>query len=116
MKRTFAVLGLALAMVLPALARDNKTVTGEVIDVQCYTKSADNVGAKHEGCALTCAKKGSKLGILASDGVYEIAGDYTANNNAKLIEFVAKKVQATGDVTEQGGKKVITVTALAAAK
>ncbi len=116
MKRTFAVLGLALAMVLPALARENKTITGEVIDVQCYAKAADNVGAKHEGCAISCAKKGAKMGVLASDGVYEIAGDYTTNSNAKLTEFVAKKVQATGDVTEQDGKKVITVTAMAAAK
>jgi hypothetical protein len=116
MKRTFAVLGLAMAMILPALASNTQTITGEVVDIQCQAKKADNVGAGHEGCAMSCAKRGAKMGIMASDGVYAIAGDYTADNNARLVEFVAKKVKATGDVTEQDGMKVITVTEMMSAQ
>jgi hypothetical protein len=56
------------------------------------------------------------MGILAADGVYTIAGDYTADKNAKLIEFVAKKVEATGEVAEVDGQKTITVTSMKLAK
>ena len=45
------------------------------------------------------------MGIITADGVYTIAGDYAADNNAKLIEFVSKKVEATGDVTEKDGEE-----------
>jgi len=118
MKRMLASVMVAtfvVAMAAVVLAAE-KTVTGEVIDVQCYTKDAANVGKDHEACALSCAKRGNPMGILASDGVYLIAGDYTKENNKRLIEYVAKKVEAKGEVTEKDGKKTITVTSIAAAK
>ncbi|HEX2340489.1 MAG TPA: hypothetical protein VHI98_08410 [Vicinamibacterales bacterium] len=102
------------AMVAPLVA-DVKTVTGEVVDVQCQAKKAENHGADHEGCAKKCAEKGAKMGILTDDGVYTITGDYAADNNKKLIEFVAKKVEATGEVTEKDGQKTIKVASMKAA-
>jgi hypothetical protein len=48
--------------------------------------------------------------------VYEIQGDYAANKNEKLLPFVAAQVEATGQVSEKDGKKVITVTSIKAAK
>jgi hypothetical protein len=98
-----------------SLRAESKTVTGEVIDVQCHMKKAENVGEAHSDCALRCAKKGAVMGIMTADGVYTIAGDYAANNNAKLLEFVSKKVEATGDVAEKDGKKVMTVSSMKAA-
>jgi hypothetical protein len=89
-----------------------KTVKGELVDVQCQMKDAGNKGAGHEDCALSCAKRGAAMGIMAADGVYTITGDYTANKNAKLIEFVSKNVEASGEVTEADGKKTINVASL----
>ena len=99
-----------------SLRADSSTVKGEVIDVKCYTKDHKNVGADHADCALSCAKRGAALAILTSDGqVYTITGDYTADNNAKLMDFVSKTVEATGDVAEKDGTKTIAVTSMKAA-
>jgi hypothetical protein len=84
--------------------------------VQCNLKDAKNQGADHADCALSCARRGGTMGLLTADGVYTITGDYTKENNKKLLEFVARQVDATGDVTEKDGKKLIDVSALAASK
>lgn len=49
------------------------------------------------------------MGVLTADAIYSITGDYTANKNAKLLDFVAKKVIVTGEVTEKDGVKSINV-------
>jgi hypothetical protein len=98
-----------------SLRAESKTVKGEVIDVMCHMKKAENTGAGHSDCALSCAKKGAVMGILTADGVYTISGDYAADNNKKLLEFISKNVEATGDVTEKDGKKIIAVTEMKAA-
>ena len=109
MRRVFAIVGTAAlaAAISTAVFADATTVKGEVIDVQCYTKNPENIGAAHEDCALSCAKRGAKMGVLTEDGVYVLAGDYTAENNKKLLPFVAKVVTVTGEVTEQDGQKTI---------
>jgi hypothetical protein len=116
MKRVISGLTAALfvaAMAAPiAAAPEAETVKGEVVDVQCHAKKAENTGEAHENCAESCAKKGAKMGILAADGVYTITGDYTADKNKKLIEFVAKKVEATGEVSEVDGQKTINVASM----
>jgi hypothetical protein len=113
----FAVLAAAAFVASAPLLAAEKTIKGEVVDVQCQVKKAPGgQGEAHKGCANACAKKGAQMGILAEDAVYEIQGDYSANNNAKLMEFVAAQVEATGEVTEKDGKKVITVTSMKAAK
>jgi hypothetical protein len=97
------------------LVAETKTITGEVIDIQCHTKQGEKgTGAGHAKCAMTCAGKGAAMGILASDGVYTITGDMTAENNKKLIEFVAKNVEAKGEVTVKDGAKMINVASMAA--
>lgn len=117
MRKILAVAAAAAFVASVSLFAETKTVKGEVVDVACQLKKAPGgQGEAHKGCANVCAKKGAAMGILASDGVYEISGDYAANNNAKLIEFVAAQVEATGDVTEKDGKKIITVNSMKAAK
>jgi hypothetical protein len=99
-----------------SLRADSTTVKGEVIDVMCHMKKASNVGADHADCALSCAKKGAVMAIMTSDGaIYTITGDYAADNNKMLLDFVAKNVEASGNVTETDGKKVIDVTSMKAA-
>ena len=114
MRRIMAVLAagaLAAGLGAPLLAGE-KTIKGELVDVHCQMKDANNKGADHEDCALSCAKRGAAMGIMAADGVYTITGDYTQNKNAKLIEFVAKNVEATGEAAEADGKMTIDVTSL----
>jgi hypothetical protein len=116
MRKILVVLAAAALVAAGAsLFAAERTITGEVVDVACQlSKGAGGVGDAHKGCATSCAKKGRTVGILTSDAVYEVAGDYAANNNAKLIEFVAMQVEAKGEVTEKDGKKVITVTSIKA--
>ena len=86
------------------------TVKGEVVDVACATaKKEAGKGAAHASCAMACAKKGQPVGILTADAIYTVTGDYAANNNAKLLDFVAKNVNVTGEVTEKDGQKMITI-------
>lgn len=100
---------LVVAMALPALAAD-VTVKGEVVDIACATsKGAGGKGSGHAACAMSCAKRGQPVGILNDEAIYEVTGDFAANNNAKLLDFVAKSVTVTGEVTEQGGKKLLNI-------
>ena len=98
-------------MLAIGVAAEPRTVAGEVVDVRCYEKAADNAGDAHVDCALSCARRGATLGILAADGVYVITGEYTAGQR-KLIEFVARRVEATGEVTERDGRRTIRVRAI----
>lgn len=118
MRKMLAVAAAAgLVVASASLFAAETTIKGEVVDVACQLKKAPGgQGAAHKGCATACAKKGAQMGILTEDAVYEIAGDYSANNNARLIEFVAMQVEATGEVSERDGKKVIAVTSIKAAQ
>lgn len=87
-----------------------KTFTGEVIDVKCHK------GKGHEGCATSCVRKGEQAGLKVGDEVYLFVGSYTADNNAKLVEFVAKDVEVTGKVGEKDGHKTIDISKIAVAK
>jgi|SRR5919109_4471031 hypothetical protein len=86
------------------------TVKGEVVDVACALSKGDGgKGAGHAGCAMSCAKNGQPVGILTDDAVFEVTGDYASNRNAKLLDFVAKRVEVTGQVSEKSGKKTIAI-------
>jgi len=118
MRRVFSFLAAAavVASFAAPLTAQSQSVTGTVVDNMCYSKQgAKATDAGHQACAEKCAKGGGAMVIVAGDAVYEISGDYTANSNAKLIEFAGKKVTATGDVSEAGGKKTIKVSSMKAA-
>jgi hypothetical protein len=112
MHRVLAVLSVTafVAAASTAVFAEAKTIKGEVIDVQCQAKKAENIGADHENCAMSCAKRGGKMGILTDSGVYVLSGDYTAENNKKLLPYVAKQVTVTGEVLEHDGQKTIKAT------
>jgi hypothetical protein len=117
--RKFAALlaGAAFAAALAApLAADEKTIKGEVVDSVCYLKKAENKGEAHANCAMSCAKRGQPLAIVAADGVYVITGKYAAENNKMLLDYVAKAVSATGEVMEADGKKTIDIKTISAQK
>ncbi|MEW6323341.1 MAG: hypothetical protein AB1635_19905 [Acidobacteriota bacterium] len=112
------VAGAAFVVSLAApLAASDVTVKGEVVDIACATKKgAGGRGDEHAACAMSCAKRGQPVGIMTADAIYVVAGDYAANNNAKLLDFVAKMVEAKGTVTEKDGQKILNVTSMAIAK
>jgi len=104
------------ALVLPTFAAVT-SVKGEVVDLECSLgKGAAGKGVAHAACAMSCAREGNQMAILTADDVYLIDGDYTANKNAKLLDFVAKVVDAKGAISEQDGKKHINVAAMMVAK
>ena len=105
------VLGVLLVMALaaPVGSAEPGTITGEVVDLRCYEKAAENAGDAHVDCALSCARRGAILGVLAADGVYVITGEYTAEANKRLIEFIARDVEVTGEITERAGRRTIRI-------
>ena len=105
----FAAAAFVVSLAAPAFAAD-MTIKGEVVDVACSMDKKDaGKGASHASCAMSCAKSGQPVGILTADAIYTISGDYAANKNAKLLDFIAKNVVVTGEVSEKDGQKVINV-------
>jgi hypothetical protein len=107
---------IALLIAAQAASAGTATLTGEVIDLQCEMKDPGNRGSSHADCALSCAKRGARLGLLTDDAVYTITGEYTRENNRRLIEFVARTVRASGEVTERDGQKLLDLNAIEIAK
>lgn len=120
MRKVYAVLaGLAFAgaVFVPVLRAEPVTIKGELIDVACGSGKPPKSGAAHAACATSCAKRGDPVAVFAKDGMYVVAGDYIANKNEKLIEFMAKNVEVTGEVTkDKDGKMTIAITKIAVAK
>ena len=80
-------------------AGEELTLKGEVVDITCYSKQgvAKGTGAAHVSCAMDCAKQDKPLGLLTDgDGLFRFVGEYTENNNAKLLPFVGKQVEVKG--------------------
>jgi hypothetical protein len=107
----------AAALGAPALAAERITVKGEVVDLVCSTsKGEEGRGDRHGACAMSCARDGSQMAILTSDAVYLVEGDYAANMNAKLLDFVARQVEAKGEVSERDGTLVINIASMMVAR
>ena len=109
----FLLIGSFLRSVDWLSAADAATVTvkGYVLDSACaFTKALEKPISKQ--CAISCAKGGSPLVILAEDGsiYWPIAATTpSSGQNAKLLPFAGDKVTATGKVYERGGSKAIVI-------
>ena len=113
---TVAMLAFAAA---PALQAKPTTIKGELIDTTCGKDGkTGKSGAEHAACATSCAKRGEPVAVYTADGgVYVVTGDFVAEKNAKVIEFMAKVVEVTGEVTkDKDGKMTIAATAIKVAK
>jgi len=108
---TCALAAFAMAPVSAGTRQEaDKTIKGEVIDVKCHK------GKGHESCATSCVRRGEQAGLKVGDEVYMIIGDFAADKNAKLVEFVAKDVEVTGKIGEKDGHKTIEITKISLAK
>jgi hypothetical protein len=91
---------------LSALAQDNTTIKGEVVDMMCYLDHGAH-GDKHAGCAEKCIKSGGPVGILTADKkLYLVVGDHKPMND-ELAALAAKTVTLKGKVVSRDGVNMI---------
>jgi hypothetical protein len=113
MWKTIAVLMAGLfAGACGSVFAKTETVTGQVIDLYCYSTNKADTGMDHRAgreCASACARyEGQPVGLLTADGkVYQFAGGLVANNNAKIAPHVTHRVTVTGEITEKDGMPMI---------
>jgi type 1 fimbria pilin len=97
-------------------AGNDMTLTGQVIDVNCYVSMGAS-GAAHKQCAAACAKAGVALAILSSDGtIYMPVSSKPADpQNSRLEPFVEGQVRITGVHRMSHGLHTIEIKTIAAA-
>ncbi len=92
-------------------ADDEVTLTGEAVDIKCYT--AGRSGEAHAGCATACASKGQPIGFLTEkEGkklVYLVVAGPGKAAKDLLADHMGKKIKATGTVIDADGLKVFTI-------
>ena len=116
MKQLGLLAGVGMLAALPLSAAE-VTVKGEIVDQVCYKKDKANKGADHKDCNSSCIKRGQPAALVTAEGdVYALAGSYTENKNAKLVDLVGKTVEAKGEASEKDGMKVLTASSIVAAK
>jgi len=112
-----AICALPLAAQQPAArAANDMTLTGQVIDMNCYTTMGAS-GAGHKTCAVACAKAGVALAILGSDGnIYlPVSSKPGDPQNSRLEPFAEGRVKVTGTHRLAGGAHTIEIKTIAAA-
>ncbi len=115
-----AICALPLSAQQPAAAAapaaNDMTLTGQVIDMNCYTTMGAS-GAGHKSCALACAKAGVGLAILGSDGnIYVPVSSKPGDpQNSRLEPFAEGRVKVTGTQRVAGGVHTIQIKTIAAA-
>jgi len=119
-KRISSAVILAALTFSAALLAQQKTVTveGYVLDSACaFTKNLEKPISRE--CALSCAKEGSQLVILAKDGsiYWPIdSGMPAKGQNSRLTEFAGNRVTATGKLYDRGGSHALVIDTIQPAK
>ncbi len=124
LKRMLASTTLLAICALPLAAQQQKqarpgnetTITGQVVDVNCYVTMGAS-GEGHKMCAQACAKAGVALAILSSDGtLYMPVSSKPADpQNSRLEQYTEGKVTVTGTHRLQNGLHTIEIKTVAAA-
>jgi hypothetical protein len=101
-----------LAAALAQTPAQTRTITGQVVCLVCYARNHANTGADHDDgrmCAQACIKwEGNPAGVLTAEGkVYQLAGGVVANNNARVLPHIARRVSVTGEIYEKDGMTMI---------
>ena len=81
---------------------DEKTVTGEVVDMMCYVDH-NAVGEKHgQSCGAKCIKNGGPVGIVDNGKAYLVVGEHKPIND-ELADSCGKTITLKGKLAERGG-------------
>jgi len=112
-KKSFFLLAIFLCAASPASFGQEKkttTITGEVLDMACYSASGAS-GEGHKSCAASCIKGGSPMGLLTSDGkVYLIVENHDKKDAyAEAQKHAGEKITAIGTLSDRGGLQAIIV-------
>ena len=99
-----------------APAGNEMTLTGQVVDVNCYVSMGAS-GAGHKQCAAGCAKKGVALAILGSDGMLymPVSSKPGDPQNSRLEPFAEGRVKVTGTHRMSSGLHTIEIKTIEAA-
>jgi hypothetical protein len=90
-------------------AQDEKTWTGEVLDLSCYLKSGAK-GADHAECAKSCVKSGQPMGLLTEAGdVMLLASGEDKEQIETLKDLAGEMVEVKGKASEKGGITMLVV-------
>ena len=93
------------------------TVTGMLVEAACGLNLGEaRPSDEHVACMVRCARNGDPIGILTDDGLYTITGDWLEQNGAQLVELMAQQVEATGEISREGGRLQIAVASIELAK
>jgi hypothetical protein len=122
LKRILASAAALVVFALPLSAQamqpagDKVTLTGTVVDVNCYV-THQTQGAQHKACAVACANKGVGLAILTTDGtVYMPVSSKPADpQNSRMVQFAEGKVKVTGTHRMVSGLHTIEIESIEAA-
>ena len=92
---------LALGFASVAVAQEDITVKGEVVDLACYLAQGKR-GPEHKSCAQMCAKGGVPIGLLTSSGeLYLLIDDHADSSPYEAAKKLA------GDNAQISGKKYV---------
>ena len=93
---------------ISSFAQETKTttITGEVLDMNCYMAS-DTHGEGHKSCAAKCINGGSAMGVLTNDGkVYLLVEDHSKKDAyEETKKHAGEQVTVTGVLAENDGIK-----------
>ena len=106
-----AVFAVAMVMTTSAVTAE-ETITGMLVEAGCAAMGGTNPSAEHVACMVRCAQNGDPIGILTEDGLYKITGDWASSNGDRLVELMAKQVQATGETSKAGGELLLEVSTI----
>jgi hypothetical protein len=111
--KKLALLLLLVPFALLAVADDKTvTLTGEVVDLHCYTSRGAH-GEEHAGCANACISRDVPAGFLTEDGtLYLLVNEKMNSVKEKVTGKAGKKLTATGKVVERSGMKVLQLISL----
>jgi hypothetical protein len=93
------------------MTADSKTitVTGEVVDIACYTQH-NGKGEAHAACAEDCIQGGQPAGIVDADNkLYIVLGENHKTPAEVVKGLEAKQVKATGKLIEKSGGSYLVV-------
>jgi hypothetical protein len=107
MKTILIALLLLLLAFTGSAADDPVTLTGEIVDLHCYT-SRGAKGEEHAGCSNACISRDVPAGFLADDGtLYLLVNEKPVSVKEKVAGKAGKKVTVRGKVVEKSGVKAL---------
>lgn len=102
------IFALVLLFAFTAVADDTVTLTGEVVDLHCYTARGAH-GEEHAGCSNACISRDVPAGLLVGDTLYLLLNEKPIAVKEKVAGMAGKTVKATGKVVERNGMKALMV-------